>query len=102
MLGPILFLLYVNNIPNVLNFKTILFSDDANLHMNHSNIQMLQLLVNQKFNLIHAEWLKNNKLTLNYKKRNYMIIRINHSKTNKSKMKINHNIIFLTNIIKYL
>ena len=52
VLGPISFLLYVNGLPNVSNFKTTLFADDANLHMNHSNIQTLQLLVNQEINKV--------------------------------------------------
>ena len=69
VLGPILFLLYVNDLPNVSNFKTTLFADDANLNMSHSSIQTLQLLVNQEIIKVD-EWLKNNKLTLNYKKSN--------------------------------
>ena len=48
------------------------------------------------------EWLENNKLTLNYKKSNYIIIVSNHSKTNKFKLKINHNTNSPTNDIKYL
>ena len=101
LLGPILFLLYVNDFSNVSNFKTTLFSDDANLLMSHSNIQTLQLLVNQEINKVD-EWLKNNKLALNYNKSNYMIIGSNHSKANKFKLKINHNTIFQTNDVKYL
>ena len=101
VLGPILFLLYVNDLPNVSNFKTTLFGDDANLNMSYSSIQTLQLLVNQEINKVD-EWLKNNKLTLNYKKSNYMIIESNHSKTNKFKLKSNHNTISQTNNVKYL
>ena len=101
VLGPILFLLYVNDLPNVSNFKTTLFADDANLNKSHSSIQTLQLLVNQEINKVD-EWLKNNKLTLNYKKSNCMIIGSNHSKTNKFKLKSNHNTISQTNHVKYL
>ena len=43
VLGPILFLLYVNDLPNVSNFKTTLFANNANLSMSHSKIQTLQL-----------------------------------------------------------
>ena len=69
--------------------------------MSHSSIQTLQLLVNQEINKVD-EWLKNNKLTLNYKKSNYMIIGSNHSKTNKFKLKSNHNTISQTSNVKYL
>ena len=79
VLRPILFLLYLNNLPNVLNFKTTSFADNANLRMSHSNIQTLQLLVNQEINKVD-EWLKNNNLTLNYKKSNYKIIGSNYSR----------------------
>ena len=57
VLGPILSLLLVNDLPNVSNFKTILFA----------NIQSLQLLVEQEINKVD-EWLNNNKLTMNNKK----------------------------------
>ena len=97
----ILFLLYVNDLPNVSNFKITLFVDDANFHMSHSNIQTLLLLVNQEINKVD-EWIKNNKLTLKYKTSNYVIIGSNHSKTNTIKLKINHNTIFQTSNVKYL
>ena len=50
VLGPILFLLYVNDLPNVSKFKTTLFADDTNLHMSHHNIQFLQQEVSQEIN----------------------------------------------------
>ena len=53
--------------PNVSNFKTTLFADDANLHMNHPNLQTLQLLANKEINKVN-KWLINNKLTMNKKK----------------------------------
>jgi len=33
--GSLLFLIYVNNLPNVSNFHTALFADDTNLHLSH-------------------------------------------------------------------
>ena len=73
VLGPILFLLYVNDLPNVSKFETTLFADDTNLHMNHHNIQFLQQEVCQEINKVD-KWLKQNKLILKYKKSNFMII----------------------------
>ena len=70
-----LFLLFINDLPNESNFKTISFADDSNLLMSRTNIQMFQSLLNQKINKVD-EWLKNNKLTLNYKKK-YVIVESN-------------------------
>ena len=100
MLGSILFLLYVNDLPNVSNFKATLFADDANLYMSHSNIQTLRLLVNQEINKVDG-WLNDNKLILKNQKSNYIIIESNHSKTNKFKLKINRNTISQTSNVKY-
>ena len=45
VLGPLLFSLYVNDLPNVSNFETTLFADDTNLHISHNNIKILQSVV---------------------------------------------------------
>ena len=73
VLGPILFLLYVNDLPNVSKFKTTLFADDTNLHMSHSDLSLLQMEVSQEINKVD-DWLGKNKLSLNYNKSSYMII----------------------------
>ena len=35
VLGPLLFSLYVNDLPHASNFDTTLFADDINLHLSH-------------------------------------------------------------------
>ena len=47
VLGPILFLLYVNDLSNVSKFKTSLFADDTNLRLSDSNTSLLQTEVSQ-------------------------------------------------------
>ena len=42
VLGPSLFLLYINDLPLVSKFKSILFADVANLHISHQNLKTLQ------------------------------------------------------------
>ena len=54
VLGPILFLLYVNDIPKVSKFKTTLFADDTNLHLSHSNILQLQTEVLQEMTKVNS------------------------------------------------
>jgi len=94
-------LLYVNDLPNVSKFETTLFADDTNLHMSPSNIQMLQLKGNQEINNVDY-WLKRNKLTLNYKNSNNMIIGNKLPKATSFKLIVNHDVIPQTNNIKYL
>ena len=65
--GPLLFLLYVNDLPHAHNFDTTLFADETNLHLSHYNINISQSQVNQEINKIN-QWMISTKLTINYKK----------------------------------
>ena len=53
VVGPLLFLLYVNDLPLASNFDTTLFADDTNLHLSNHNINILQFQVNQEINEIN-------------------------------------------------
>ena len=66
-LGPLLFLLYINDLPEASNFKIILFADDTCLHLSHGDPRVLELLCNLYLNDID-DWFKANKLTTNLKK----------------------------------
>ena len=35
ILGPLLFFLYINDLPMASNFETAFFADDTNLHLSH-------------------------------------------------------------------
>ena len=73
LLGPLLFITYVNDIhktSNLLSF--ILFADDSNIFFSHDNVNQLIRIVNSE--LIHVtDWIKANKLSLNLQKTNYML-----------------------------
>ena len=67
-LGPLLFLLYCNDL--YLNLETIgciLFADDTTLYYSHKNLKYLNWCVNQDL-VVVTDWFKANKLTLNKKK----------------------------------
>ena len=92
VLGLILFLLYVNDLPNVYIFKTTLFADDTNLHLSHFNFSQLLTEVSQEMTKVNS-WLRKNKLSLNYNKSSYMIIGNRLSKKNTFNLKINNDVI---------
>ena len=69
--GPLLFLLYVNDLPNSSALlDPIMFADDTNLFYTHSDIKCLFLTVNNELKNIN-EWFISNKLSLNVKKTKY-------------------------------
>lgn len=73
ILGPVLFLLYINDITHSSNrLKFLLFADDTTVYLQDTDIQRLQDSFNEE--LIHvSEWLLTNKLTLNISKTCYML-----------------------------
>ena len=73
ILGPLLFLIYINDLAMVCNtFLPILFADDTNLIASHSDLNTLVKNVNDEL-LVIFSWFQLNKLTLNIKKCNFMI-----------------------------
>ena len=73
ILGPLLFLLYINDLHStstLLNF--ILFADDSNLFYSHKDIKTLFKIVNEELIKVD-EWFKSNKLSLNIKKTKYTL-----------------------------
>ena len=75
VLGPLLFLLYINDIhKSSKEFTFYLFADDTSLTYANDNLRTLELTVNNELEKV-SEWLNANKLTLNVKKSNYVISR---------------------------
>ena len=73
ILGPLLFLIYINDLANVCKFTMpIFFADDSNLFLNGKNLDEIELKLNNELDQI-VKWLKINKLTLNVKKTECMV-----------------------------
>ena len=79
-LGPLLFLLYINDLPLYSKFDTTLYADDTALLLSDCNILLLERKVNHELEKIKL-WLQNNKLSLNCSKTNYMIFNKEPHKT---------------------
>ena len=73
ILGPWLFLIYINDLPSVSNlFMPILFADDTNLFCTGRNIDSLVNEINDEMSKVYS-WVKANKLSLNIDKTNFML-----------------------------
>ena len=73
VLGPLLFLIYINDIHNCSEkFSFYLFADDTNLLYADKKLKSLEDMINGEL-LKVSDWLNANKLTLNAKKSNYVI-----------------------------
>ena len=82
ILGPLLFLLYINDLPCCLNqAKTRMFADDTNISVTGACFKEVQESVNSKLEILR-DWLTANKLSINVTKTEYMLIASKHRITN--------------------
>lgn len=73
VLGPLLFLLYINDLINVSEVLfSILFADDTNVFISGKNIDILVKTLNAELSKL-VTWLHVNKLSLNVKKTHFII-----------------------------
>ena len=95
ILGPILFIIYINDIYKSTSMNILSYADDTTVYISGNNIQSLVDTINKELAKIHT-WLCTNCLTLNTSKTNLMIF----SPTNKEYSLANHPIVIKDQIIK--
>eukprot|EP00732_Lithocolla_globosa_P002638 Lithocolla_globosa_v1_NODE_1798_length_2330_cov_3.987692.p1 type:complete len:235 gc:universal NODE_1798_length_2330_cov_3.987692:782-1486(+) len=73
ILGPLLFIIYINDLPNsLIHFEATIFADDTNLLSFSRNTNDLKRLANDDLLSLDL-WFRTNKLTLNLKKTHYLV-----------------------------
>jgi len=73
ILGPTLFLLYINDMHNVSDILSfILFADDTNIFYTGNNVNDICSIMNRELKMLSI-WFKVNKLSLNIAKTNFMV-----------------------------
>ena len=73
ILGPVLFLLYINDLSTLCDkVFSIFFADDSNLFKSDKNLSVIEEVLNSELEQI-SMWLKANKLYMNVSKTQYMI-----------------------------
>ena len=84
ILGPLLFLLEVNDLPNTSSLLTsYLCADDTNLYLSSKSLNHLERILNQELKSV-AEWMKCNRLALSISKTNFILFHPNNLKPNQS------------------
>jgi hypothetical protein len=79
MLGPILFLIYINDFPNCTSLDSFLFADDTTALKSGPSLPDIVTTINRELKLM-AEWFRANKMALNTKKTKYIVF---HNKGKK-------------------
>ena len=101
VLGPILFLIYINDLHKCIKYsKTYHFADDTNLLNISKDYKTLQRRVNYDLFSLH-KWLTANKISLNEGKTELIYFRL-RGKAPNLKIKLHGKVLVPTKIVKYL
>ena len=102
VLGPLLFLIYINDLPNISDkLQFFLFADDTNIYFESDDLILLEKTVNDELKKL-CLWLNINRLALNVSKTNFVIFRANRPVYHNVTLIMNRKAIEQTTHVKYL
>ena len=103
LLGPLLFLVFINDLPAVCKkLKFYLYADDTNIYFESDSLDLLEKTMNKELRKVD-KWLTTNRLALNVDKSHFVLF---HSSSNiphrKIRIKIRNKRITEENDVKFL
>lgn len=102
VLGPLLFLLYVNDLPNISEkLKFFLFADDTNIYYEDKKLDVMEKTINHELRKLTL-WLNINRLALNISKTNFVIFAAKNKPLRNITILINNRAIEQKDYVKYL
>ena len=103
VLGPLLFLLFINDLPSVSEVLTFyLFADDTNIYFESDDLVHMQKVVNRELRKVR-KWLEANRLALNIDKTNFIIFHSpQHKLTDHIVLKIGNKKIKQESYVRFL
>uniref|UniRef100_A0A3B3H5U1 Reverse transcriptase domain-containing protein n=1 Tax=Oryzias latipes TaxID=8090 RepID=A0A3B3H5U1_ORYLA len=101
LLGPILFILYINDLCKVSDLlNCVLYADDTTLYLSGDNLEKLLSDITKELSII-KQWFDSNKLSLNQNKTKYIILGY-RKRENIFELKIEDVVLERVNEIKFL
>ena len=103
VLGPLLFLIYINDLPHAITYsQPTLFADDTSLLFSNKDLQLMEHCINLDLNSL-LEWLNVNKIALNATKTEAILFRNARKHLNYNiKLELNGNQLQFTSNVRYL
>jgi Reverse transcriptase (RNA-dependent DNA polymerase)/Endonuclease-reverse transcriptase len=102
VIGPLLFILYINDIiSSVLVSRLLLFADDTLITLSGDSVRDLEEQLNTDLSSL-SKWLNFNKLKLNVEKSKFMVITNKKINKNEFELKIGNQRIERVGVMKYL
>ena len=103
ILGPLLFLCYVNDMPTSVNCNLLLYADDSALFTSHKDPKIISDVLSRELESCR-QWLIDNKLSLHLGKTESILFGSQHklSRVDKFEVSCDGKIINPTNSVKYL
>ena len=92
IIGPLLFLLYINSMPKAVDCELLIYADDTCLIFQHKDITEIERALNKNFGML-LDWFVDNKLSIHFGegKTKSILFGSEHKIKNSKPLKIQNN-----------